>query len=104
VLSIQVNDESQVGEARRLCVDYAKQRGFNEEAAGRLAIVTTELASNLRCDVSPILWRFIRCPTRARRSSLALCEFHSRELRLSRTGGPFASLCLGKTSAATPMR
>jgi anti-sigma regulatory factor (Ser/Thr protein kinase) len=47
VLSIHVHDESHIGEARRGAVDYAKQRGFSEEAAGRVAIVATELASNL---------------------------------------------------------
>lgn len=44
---IPVRDETQIAEARRNAVGLAKELGFNEEDAGRLAIVVTELAGNL---------------------------------------------------------
>ena len=42
-----VRDETQVGEARRGAVALAQGLGFGEEDAGRVAIVATELATNL---------------------------------------------------------
>lgn len=45
--AITVRDESQVAEARRIAVAVAQGAGFGEEDAGRVAIVVTELATNL---------------------------------------------------------
>ena len=45
--SIAVREESQVAEARRGAVAIAQSLGFGEEDAGRVAIVATELATNL---------------------------------------------------------
>ncbi|MDE1164742.1 MAG: ATP-binding protein [Pseudomonas sp.] len=42
-----IEDSSQVGHARRTTQKLAEQLGFNETDAGRVALVTTELASNL---------------------------------------------------------
>jgi anti-sigma regulatory factor (Ser/Thr protein kinase) len=47
MISVVVNDESQVAEARREVVAIARRQGFNEVDAGRAAIVATELATNL---------------------------------------------------------
>lgn len=47
MLSIPVRDVSQVAEARRAAVTLAQTHGFAEEAAGRVAIVATELATNM---------------------------------------------------------
>lgn len=43
----EVRDASQVGGARRAAVGLAGRLGFDEAAAGRVAIVATELAGNL---------------------------------------------------------
>lgn len=45
--AIEVRDRSQVAEARRGAVSCAQSNGFGEEDAGRVAIVVTELATNL---------------------------------------------------------
>ena len=45
--AIEVRDPSQVAEARRAAVAVAQAQGFNEEAGGRVAIVASELATNL---------------------------------------------------------
>jgi len=47
VLSLQVRESSQVSEARQKAVALAEGAGFDEVDAGRVAIVATELASNL---------------------------------------------------------
>jgi anti-sigma regulatory factor (Ser/Thr protein kinase) len=47
MISVIVNEESQVAEARREVVAIARQQGFNEVDAGRAALVATELATNL---------------------------------------------------------
>jgi anti-sigma regulatory factor (Ser/Thr protein kinase) len=47
MISVAVNDGSQVAEARRDVVAIARQQGFNEVDAGRAALVATELATNL---------------------------------------------------------
>jgi anti-sigma regulatory factor (Ser/Thr protein kinase) len=47
MISVAVNDQSQVAEARREIVAIARQQGFNEVDAGRVALVATELATNL---------------------------------------------------------
>ena len=44
---VAVDDASHVGAARRLAATLARQAGFGEEAEGRLAVVVTELATNL---------------------------------------------------------
>ncbi len=45
--AIPVQDQSQVSEARRAAVALAQRLGFDEQDAGRVAIVATELATNL---------------------------------------------------------
>jgi anti-sigma regulatory factor (Ser/Thr protein kinase) len=45
--ALSVTEESQVGEARRLAVALATQLGFSETDRGKVAIVTTEVATNL---------------------------------------------------------
>jgi anti-sigma regulatory factor (Ser/Thr protein kinase) len=45
--ALSVQDVSQVAEARRGATALAHRIGFNEEEAGRVAIVATELATNL---------------------------------------------------------
>jgi len=45
--SVTVIETSQVAEARRASTTLARSIGFDEEACGRVALVTTELATNL---------------------------------------------------------
>lgn len=45
--AIEVRDASQVAEARRVAVALSNTHGFNEQEAGRVAIVVTELATNV---------------------------------------------------------
>ena len=45
--AIEVRDSSQVAEARRFAVSLAETHGFDEQEAGRVAIVVTELATNV---------------------------------------------------------
>jgi anti-sigma regulatory factor (Ser/Thr protein kinase) len=47
VRAVAVEDVTQVGEARRVAEGLAKGIGFREAAVGRVAIVATELATNL---------------------------------------------------------
>jgi anti-sigma regulatory factor (Ser/Thr protein kinase) len=47
MISVLVNDQSQVAEARREVTAIARQHGFNEVDVGRVALVATELATNL---------------------------------------------------------
>lgn len=47
MISVPVTEASQVAEARRRAVAIARRLGFDETAAGRVAIVVTELATNL---------------------------------------------------------
>ncbi|MGX9981631.1 SpoIIE family protein phosphatase [Methylobacterium fujisawaense] len=47
MLSVPVTEASRVAEARRCAVTMAQGLGFDETAAGRVAIVATELATNL---------------------------------------------------------
>jgi anti-sigma regulatory factor (Ser/Thr protein kinase) len=47
MISVIVNEENQVAEARREVVGIARRQGFNEVDAGRAALVSTELATNL---------------------------------------------------------
>ncbi|HEY0858389.1 MAG TPA: anti-sigma regulatory factor, partial [Albitalea sp.] len=46
-LNIAVEEPSQVGEARRAAVRMAGDLGFDEEGSGRVALVVTELGTNL---------------------------------------------------------
>lgn len=46
-LKVSVNDASQIGEARRAAIRLATTAGADETRAGKFAIVTTELATNL---------------------------------------------------------
>jgi len=46
LISVAVNDESQVAKARREATAIARQQGFNEVDVGRVAIVVTELATD----------------------------------------------------------
>jgi anti-sigma regulatory factor (Ser/Thr protein kinase) len=45
--SVGVNDPSGVAEARRAATDLAQRLGFNETDKGKLALVATELSTNL---------------------------------------------------------
>jgi anti-sigma regulatory factor (Ser/Thr protein kinase) len=45
--SVGVNDQSGVAEARRAATDLAQRVGFNETDTGKLALVATELSTNL---------------------------------------------------------
>jgi anti-sigma regulatory factor (Ser/Thr protein kinase) len=47
MISIAVNDSSQIAEARREATSVAEANGFNAGDVGRAALVTTELATNL---------------------------------------------------------
>lgn len=45
--TVSVNHETHVAEARRIAVARARDLGFGEEDAGRVALVTSEMATNL---------------------------------------------------------
>ena len=45
--SVGVNDQSGVAEARRAATDLAGRTGFTEVEIGKLALITTELSTNL---------------------------------------------------------
>jgi anti-sigma regulatory factor (Ser/Thr protein kinase) len=47
MISIVISDASQVAEARRDATALARQNGFNETDAGRVALVATELCTNV---------------------------------------------------------
>jgi anti-sigma regulatory factor (Ser/Thr protein kinase) len=47
MISLPVTDESHIAEARRGAVAIAQQQGLDEEGAGRVALIVTELATNL---------------------------------------------------------
>jgi anti-sigma regulatory factor (Ser/Thr protein kinase) len=47
MISVAVNDQSQVAEARREASAIASRQGFNEVDAGRVGLVATELGTNL---------------------------------------------------------
>jgi len=44
---VAVADTSQVAAARRVASDFAQRQGFDEARVGRVALVTTEIATNL---------------------------------------------------------
>ena len=45
--SIDISDQSRVGEARRIAASLAKQLGLDEDHSGKVGIVVTEAANNL---------------------------------------------------------
>ncbi len=47
MISVAVNDQSGVAEARRTASDLAGREGFTESDAGKVALVATELSTNL---------------------------------------------------------
>lgn len=47
MIAVAINEASQVAEARREATMIAEQNGFNDDAVGRVALVATELATNL---------------------------------------------------------
>jgi anti-sigma regulatory factor (Ser/Thr protein kinase) len=47
MISVPVSEQNEVAQARRLAVDTAQRAGFDETARGRVAIVATEMATNL---------------------------------------------------------
>jgi anti-sigma regulatory factor (Ser/Thr protein kinase) len=47
MISLIVNDQNQVADARRETTTIARQQGFDEIDSGRVALVVTELATNL---------------------------------------------------------
>lgn len=51
--SLRIEEQSQVGEARRVSATFGRQLGFDEEDLGRLAIVVNEAASNLLKHAKP---------------------------------------------------
>jgi anti-sigma regulatory factor (Ser/Thr protein kinase) len=46
-LITSIGDPSQIAEARRLVADYARRQGMPDSRAGEIALVVTELATNL---------------------------------------------------------
>jgi anti-sigma regulatory factor (Ser/Thr protein kinase) len=46
-ISLPINEESQVGEARRLAVTLSIELGFDEIAQGKIALIATEATKNL---------------------------------------------------------
>ena len=46
-LQVHVTSKSHAAEARRVAVDRAQQLGFDEVTVGRVALVATELATNI---------------------------------------------------------
>lgn len=46
-LALPIHDRSQAGEARRLVAEWSQGRGWDEDMAGRVALVVTELGNNL---------------------------------------------------------
>ena len=47
MIAIDINEASQVAEARRTAMTLAHSNGFDEADAGRVALVATELGTNL---------------------------------------------------------
>jgi anti-sigma regulatory factor (Ser/Thr protein kinase) len=47
MISVAVEDQSQVSETRRRATEIAERHGFGEVDAGRVALIATELASNV---------------------------------------------------------
>jgi anti-sigma regulatory factor (Ser/Thr protein kinase) len=47
MIALPVVEQSQIAEARRVAIEYARRLQFDEVAQGRAAIVATELATNL---------------------------------------------------------
>lgn len=47
MIAVAVNDQSQVSETRRRATEIAERQGFDETDTGRVALVATELATNI---------------------------------------------------------
>src|SRR5215475_6663476 len=47
MIALAVQDQSQVSETRRRATDVAVRQGFGDADAGRVALVATELATNI---------------------------------------------------------
>src|ERR1700760_610742 len=47
MIALAVNDQSQVSETRRRASEMAERQGFGDADAGRVALVATELATNI---------------------------------------------------------
>jgi anti-sigma regulatory factor (Ser/Thr protein kinase) len=47
MISVSVREQSEVAQARRAAVELAQRAGFDETASGRVALVATEMATNL---------------------------------------------------------
>ncbi len=47
ILSLQIDNESDVGVCRRKAISLAKEIGFDEVKTGEIAIVVTELVTNV---------------------------------------------------------
>jgi anti-sigma regulatory factor (Ser/Thr protein kinase) len=47
MISLAVQDQSQVAETRRRAIDVAGRQGFGDSDSGRVALVATELATNI---------------------------------------------------------
>lgn len=45
--SVAIDDESRIGEGRRIAAAMAREIGFNDADTGRVALIATELAANL---------------------------------------------------------
>jgi anti-sigma regulatory factor (Ser/Thr protein kinase) len=61
-----MGDASRVGEARRHAAELAHDCGFDEVAAGRLALIVTELGTNLLRHAARAACCCPRGPNRAR--------------------------------------
>src|SRR5690606_892412 len=59
-LALPIDDMSRVGEARREAALLARQVGFSEEEQSRVAIVASELATNLQRHATRDRWFFVR--------------------------------------------
>src|ERR1700744_2985100 len=47
MIALTVNDQSQVSETRRRATEMAERQGFGDTDSGRVALVATELATNI---------------------------------------------------------
>src|SRR5512144_1023218 len=47
MLSLRIRENSQVADARRMACALARQSGFDEQDVARIALVVTEIATNL---------------------------------------------------------
>ncbi|MDP4172397.1 MAG: ATP-binding protein/SpoIIE family protein phosphatase [Bacteroidota bacterium] len=47
LLSVKIQDRSNISEARRLSASIASEMGFNETATGKIAVIVSEMATNI---------------------------------------------------------